>query len=337
MSGALGSAFRDSAGEWSVLRDTHGKASLISVEGRAGPLLSQFPGDCAIVGPLMMRLWKLIPVLLVSSSCFSEPAGQKSALPEAAKEDDPGLTLSWSNEMLAIHGAGFPGGKLEVWYLEAFCRSGSTDREWAQTVIPHRTEKLEESTDARFLKLRSQVEGDVEVVHEIRAGRDEVDFRVTATNHGTNRADVVWVQPCMRVGTVTGRAQNDYHEKCFIFVDDTLTTLDKTRREVDALYKGGQVYVPRGVDRKDVNPRPLSEDEPSNGIIGCFSADGSRILAMAWEPYQELFQGVIVCIHSDFRLGGLEPGEVKKAHGKIYFVENDPEKLLERYRKDFRE
>ena len=27
-------------------------------------------------------------------------------------------------------------------------------------------------------------------------------------------------------------------------------------------------------------------------------------MAVAWEPYQELFQGVIVCLHSDFRIGG---------------------------------
>ncbi|HVR76256.1 MAG TPA: PQQ-binding-like beta-propeller repeat protein, partial [Planctomycetota bacterium] len=94
---------------------------------------------------------------------------------------------------------------------------------------------------------------------------------------------------------------------------------------------GGQVYVPAGIDRADVNPRPLSRSIPSNGLIGCFSADGKRILATAWEPYQELFQGVIVCIHSDFRLGGLEPGETRTAKGKIYLVENDPAKLLQRY------
>ncbi len=248
-----------------------------------------------------------------------------------------GLTLAWEKNMLSIHGQDIPGGEVEVWYLEAYCRSGSTNREWAQTVIPHRTEKLEESPDRRRIKLRCEVEGGVEVIHEIRAGEDEVDFRVTATNHGASRADVVWVQPCLRAGAFTGREQKDYVEKCFIFIDETLTTLDKTRREEDALYKGGQVYVPHGIDRDDVNPRPLSPDEPSSGLIGCFSADGSRILANAWEPCQELFQGVIVCIHSDFRLGGLEPGEVKTAHGKIYIVPNDPEKLLERYRKDFPE
>ena len=29
-------------------------------------------------------------------------------------------------------------------------------------------------------------------------------------------------------------------------------------------------------------------------------------MAVAWEPYQEIFLGVITCIHSDFRLGGLD-------------------------------
>jgi hypothetical protein len=41
------------------------------------------------------------------------------------------------------------------------------------------------------------------------------------------------------------------------------------------------------------------------------------------------------CIHSDFRIGGLQPGETKTIHGKIYLMENDVAKLLERYRRDF--
>ena len=62
---------------------------------------------------------------------------------------------------------------------------------------------------------------------------------------------------------------------------------------------------------------------PSNGLIGCYSADGSMIFATAFEPYQELFQGVIRCLHSDFRLGGLKPGERLEIRGKIYIVKND--------------
>ena len=74
---------------------------------------------------------------------------------------------------------------------------------------------------------------------------------------------------------------------------------------------------------------------PANALIGAFSADSKKIVAMAWDNTQELFQGVIVCIHNDFRIGGLKPGQTKKLLGKVYVVDNDPKKLLERYQKDF--
>ena len=199
-----------------------------------------------------------------------------------------GITLSWEKNMLSIRDPGLLSGQVQVWYLEAFCRSGSTSQDWGKTVIPHRTHKTEQSQDGKLLRLRSEVEGGVEVLHEIRAGDDDVSFLVTASNHGPEYVDVVWAQPCMRVGDFTGRKQEDYIEKCFIIAGDGLKTLDKTRRAEEALYRGGQVYVPAGIDRKDVNPRPLSPDVPSPNLIGCFSASGDRILAMAFEPCQEV-------------------------------------------------
>ncbi len=59
------------------------------------------------------------------------------------------------------------------------------------------------------------------------------------------------------------------------------------------------------------------------------------ILAVAWEPYQEIFQGVITCMHADFRIGGLKPGETKTIRGKLYLVPADEALLIERYRADF--
>jgi hypothetical protein len=53
-------------------------------------------------------------------------------------------------------------------------------------------------------------------------------------------------------------------------------------------------------------------------------ADDSQILATAWEPYQELFQGVITCLHSDFRIGGLAPGQKKTIRGKLYLTGREP-------------
>jgi hypothetical protein len=61
------------------------------------------------------------------------------------------------------------------------------------------------------------------------------------------------------------------------------------------------------------------------------------LFATAFEPYQELFQGVIVCLHSDFRIGGLKAGETKHVRGKIYIVPNDVPALLARYARDFPE
>lgn len=251
----------------------------------------------------------------------------------ASAADAAAINIKWDKNFLYVSSADLPGGPVAIHYLEAYCRSGSTDRVWQETTIPHRTELIEAA--AQHVRLRCRVEPDVIVEHDIASGRDDVTFRLTATNRGKKYADVQWAQPCMRVDRFTGRKQDDYFERCFIFTERGLTMLHQTHRASKARYVPGQVYVPRGISRADVNPRPISEDVPVNGLIGAFSGDGSKILAMAFDAHQELFQGVIVCIHSDFRIGGLEPGESKSIFGKLYLVENDSKKLLARYERDF--
>ena len=102
--------------------------------------------------------------------------------PLAAGDAERALSLTWDKEILTIHGKHLPGGALEVWYIEAFCRPGSTRRLWKQTVIPHKTLLVESGRDGRLIKLRSNLDDGVVVEHEIRVGVDEVDFRVVATN-----------------------------------------------------------------------------------------------------------------------------------------------------------
>jgi hypothetical protein len=219
--------------------------------------------------------------------------------------------------------------------MEAFCRSGSTRRPWNQTTIPHKTELIQADEAGRHLRLRTIVEPGVEILHDLRAGQDEVDFRLELKNKSDQPVDVQWFQPCMRVDRFTGLNQSNYIRRSFIFTQAGLTTLDKTRRAEEALYRGGQVYVPAAIDLEDVNPRPISPDQPVNGLIGCFSQDDEHLLAMAWDQTQELFQGVIVCLHNDPRVGGLKAGETKRLRGKVYFLKNDPAELLKRYRRDF--
>ena len=251
------------------------------------------------------------------------------------------LQLAWDKNYLTIAGS-FSGNEMRILYLEAYCRPGSTDRDWHETVIGHTTTKQSQSDDGSVIRLRDQLRDGVVVEHTITAGTDEVTFQLTATNPTDQVSQAHWAQPCIRVDEFTGTTRDDartlvpdYARKSFIFLDGKLARLPTQPWAEQARYVPGQVYCPKHVDRNDVNPRPLSKLVPSNGLIGCFSADNQQIMAVAWQPYQELFQGVISCLHSDFRIGGLQPGETKTIRGKLYIMPADIDALLARYARDF--
>lgn len=246
------------------------------------------------------------------------------------------------HDILTIRGKNLPGGELQIQYLEAYCRDGSRNLEWEDTKIGHTTELVEADGDGRQLRLKCTLNDGVVVTHLIRSVEDGVEFRLEAHNPTDRPSRAHWAQPCIRVGNFTGAGADDamsvhpnYIRKCFVFLDGKLTRMPTTPWVTESRRTPGQVWVPEGVNRNDVNARPLNDRVPSNGLIGCYSADESVLMATAWQPYQELFQGVLGCVHSDFRIGGLQPGERKKMHGKIYLMENNVDKLLEHYRHDF--
>jgi hypothetical protein len=271
--------------------------------------------------------------------CFLFP------LPEiSADGDGPGLTLARENNWLIIRGARLPAGEIRINYLEAYCRANSTDADWVEhTLLGHSTELISLSPDAREMKLKCILKDGVVVEHTIRAGLDQVDFQLMARNPTRQQSEAHWAQPCVRLGPFTGFTRpgipspEDYLEKCFVFLDGQLERMPTREWATRARYTPGQVWRPKQVPAEDVNPRPLNPLHPSNGLIGCFSSDETLVFATAWEPYQELFQGVARCLHSDFRLGGLQPGETREIRGKIYLVANDIPALLERYARDFPE
>lgn len=166
-------------------------------------------------------------------------------------------------------------------------------------------------------------------------------FDIRAHNPTSNASEIHWAQPCIGLGPFTGFDGtagdiDDYLPKCFVFVEGQLTRLNQLEPwSKEARYTPGQVWCPANVPRTDVNPRPLSPLVPSSGLIGCFSGDERLIFAVAFEPYQELFQGVVRCLHSDFRLGGLAAGEQKTVRGKMFIVSNDVPALLNRYQRAF--
>jgi hypothetical protein len=247
------------------------------------------------------------------------------------------LQVHWTNNLLTVSGTNIPGGRLDVWYLEAFCRRGAWNRDWHETTFRHKTQLVFADPRGHVLRFLTTVDPDVEVRHDVHANRDTVDLRFTLRNRGREFVDLNWFQPaCLRVDRFTGTNQAGYIYRSFIFTERGLIRLADTRRTEEALYRGGQVYLPKGIDRSDANPRPLSADRPINGLIGCWSADNRYLLATASDSTHELFEGVYVCLHSDPKVGGLAPGETKQIRARIYIMENDVDALLKRYRRDFK-
>lgn len=282
--------------------------------------------------PSMSGLRALLPLLLLTAAALA-PAAERT------------LTLAREQNWVVVRGAHLPGGELRINYIESYCRPGSTAADWVQhTKIPHRSEVVAVADGGQVLHLRDTLADGVVVDHTIACHGDAVAFRVSAHNPTATASALHWAQPCVRLGAFTGfnpdhtvGDPDDYLPRCFLFLERKLTRMPTPVWSTTARYTPGQVWCPAAVPRSDVNPRPLNPQVPSNGLIGCFSADDRLIAATAWEPYQELFQGVARCLHADFRIGGLAPGETRTARGMLYLVANDVDALLRRYAADFPE
>lgn len=255
----------------------------------------------------------------------------------------PSLTLEREGHWLIVRGDHLPG-PVRVNYLEAYCRAGSTDADWVRhTMIAHTNVVVSLSADRKVLRLRDTLADGVVVDHTITAGETDVDFRLVARNPTNRRSEAHWAQPCVRLSEFMGYDERtagnatDYLPRCFIFLDGRIARMPTREWATVARYVPGQTWCPAHVPRTDVNPRPLNPLVPSNGLIGAFSEDSRWLFATAWEPYQELFQGVARCLHSDFRLGGLEPGQRLDIRGKIYLMRGNVASLLRRYKRDFPE
>jgi len=252
--------------------------------------------------------------------------------------DSPTTRLSWTNNLLIVRDPRLPGGSLEVFYLEAFCLPGGHQRSWGHTRIPHQTTLLNATPDGSELRFRSTIGPDTEVLHEVRTGPPGalVEMNFLITHRGTQPWPVQWFQPaCIRVDHFTSASQSNYTARSFVFTRSGRTPLDALRRTTNALYLGGQVFLPDWIEERDANPRPVALDRITNGIIGAVSADGSSLLAIASDRTFELFEGVYVCLHSDPWIGGLQPGESRRIRQKIYLLPNDTHQLLRRYTEDF--
>ena len=94
-------------------------------------------GRSAVKTEFWTIYWRCSLILMASFPVASGREAEPTASP---------LVVGWADGYLTIGGA-FPGREIRVLYLEAYCRPGSTDRDWGETVIGHTTEMLESSAD----------------------------------------------------------------------------------------------------------------------------------------------------------------------------------------------
>lgn len=92
---------------------------------------------------MSLRTVFLLPLCLTLLACSSELFAADGSAQKSR------LTITWENNLLKVYGDYLPGGELEVWYLEAYCKDGSTDREWGKTLIKHKTELISASKDKK--------------------------------------------------------------------------------------------------------------------------------------------------------------------------------------------
>jgi len=145
-----------------------------------------------------------------------------------------------------------------------------------------------------------------------------------------------------------GHFVRDFVNRCFIYIDRGFVRMTETERFPDTRRPATHEYnSPPWVqnyypvwEKHPGQPEAgwgVSSDRPIYSLVGCVSRDGKHLAA--WGCYQCLHigQGWHDCLHllPDLRLDYDEKTNRIVSRCKYYFVENDPDGLLKRYRQDF--
>src|SRR4026209_2682567 len=115
-------------------------------------------------------------IFLMCLTCLLGFARLTMNSPDEIRKKSDGLHIQWKDNTLTISGEDLPGKKMKLTYLEAFCKTGSTNRDWNDTKIPHETKLVFAGDNDKHIKLRTMVQPDIEVLHDISARNDEVEF-----------------------------------------------------------------------------------------------------------------------------------------------------------------
>ncbi len=196
--------------------------------------------------------------------------------------------------------------------------------------------------------------GDVELTSHFVPEHQAVLFNVEVKAPTPAQAmKITGINPCWQLTKAQGFGHDgDFVEtfvnQCFVYTINGFTLFRDTTRFPDT----------RKPDDDPVNTPPwvqiyppvwaihggqpeafwgISTDRPIYSLIGCVSRDGRYLTALGWGKSHSLSQGWHDCLHIHPNLVpdyDVQAGKFT-SHGKFYFMENEPNKLLARYLADF--
>ena len=203
----------------------------------------------------------------------------------------------------------------------------------------------------------------VEATTHLMPSADAVESVVTVTGpdeaalRSIDTINACWqFRPSESFGN-QGHYVRDFVHRCFIYTDRGFTRLTETERFPDTRpwdllprsarpprheYNSPpwvQIYIPvwREHPGQPNEGFGISTNRPIYSLVGCVSRDGKHLAA--WGCYQclDLIQAWFDCLHMlpDLQFDYDATSNQIVSRGKFYFMENDPDKLIERYKGDF--
>ena len=239
--------------------------------------------------------------------------------------------------MLNITAPGIPGSECEIWcYEDASGRAVAHEMEGETLIMTH------QRGDARVVSRFEPVEDGMEIRVEV-TGPDAESVRAA------NSLNACWQLRKSDAFGNRGDYVQDFVARCFVILEEGLTLLKDTVRIPGTRNRPNdksnlpepwiQEYFPTWRKHPGQIPgqRGYSPDRPVYPIIGCVSRDGKQLTAFAWPEARSLGQVWHDCLHPRPAIIESYDPEANRiaSRGKIYFLPNDGQALLDAFKRDF--
>lgn len=210
-------------------------------------------------------------------------------------------------------------------------------------------EKLQEfptwSTDeSGTVSYRAVLPSKIEFSGKLTPGPDYVDASMTAFNGTTEPIHSVFSQICLSMRDATGFNEQNDVSTTYIPMNGKFFPLDKSHPSAEELRRPPWLQIHTKAMGEYRGPRINSragwwviEEQADHALIARISDDGSHLVAIAFRGATGLMTNSrIPCLHSGPpRIPVIPPGESRAVSGRIYLMDADLDRLMERFKTDF--